>query len=61
METDYKPEDLPKFEDIRKDAQPLAHKFLAHYTVVFAEGELSERDKSYRTGCSPYRSVSLLH
>ena len=46
METYYKPEDLPKFEDIGKDAQSLAQKFFEYYAAVFAEGELTEREKS---------------
>jgi 4-carboxymuconolactone decarboxylase len=46
MESYYKPKDLPKFEDIGKDAQALAEKFFAYYNAVFAEGELSAREKS---------------
>lgn len=46
METYYKPEDLPKFEEIGKDAPELAKKFFDYYGDVFAEGELSEREKS---------------
>ena len=46
METYYKPEDLPKFEEIGNDASELATKFFEYYGAVFAEGELSEREKS---------------
>ncbi|MBW1913927.1 MAG: carboxymuconolactone decarboxylase family protein [Deltaproteobacteria bacterium] len=46
METYYKPEDLPRFEEIGKDAPDLAKKFFEYYSEVFAEGELSEREKS---------------
>ena len=45
METYYKPEDLKKFEDIGKEAPELAKKFFEYYTAVFAEGELTEREK----------------
>ena len=46
METYYKPEDLPKFEEIGKDAPDLAKKFFDWYGSVFEEGELTEREKS---------------
>ena len=46
METYYKPEDLPKFEEIGKEAKELATKFFDYYGAVFAEGELTEREKS---------------
>lgn len=46
METYYKPEDLPKFEEIGKDAPELAKKFFEYYGTVFAEGELTEREKA---------------
>jgi 4-carboxymuconolactone decarboxylase len=46
METYYKPEDLPKFEEIGKEAPDLAKKFFEYYTAVFAEGELTEREKA---------------
>jgi alkylhydroperoxidase/carboxymuconolactone decarboxylase family protein len=46
MNSYYKPEDLPKFGDIGKDAPDLAKKFFEYYGAVFAEGELSEREKS---------------
>jgi len=46
METYYKPEDLPKFEEIGRDAPQLAQKFFEYYDAVFSEGELTEREKS---------------
>jgi len=46
METYYKREDLPKFEEIGKDAPELAKKFFDYYGAVFAEGELTEREKA---------------
>ncbi|RLC21722.1 MAG: 4-carboxymuconolactone decarboxylase [Deltaproteobacteria bacterium] len=46
MDTYYKPEDLPKFGEIGKDAPDLAKKFFDYYGAVFSEGELSEREKS---------------
>ncbi len=46
MDTYYKPEDLLKFGEIGKDAPDLAKKFFDYYGAVFAEGELSEREKS---------------
>jgi 4-carboxymuconolactone decarboxylase len=33
METYYKPEDLPKFEEIGKEAPELAHKFFEYYNA----------------------------
>lgn len=46
METYYNPEDLGKFGDIGKEAPELARKFFDYYAAVFAEGELSEREKA---------------
>lgn len=46
METYYKPGDLDRFEEIGKDAPDLAKKFFEYYGQVFAEGELTEREKS---------------
>ena len=46
METYYKPEDLPKFEQIGQEAPDLAKKFFDYYNAVFAEGELTEREKA---------------
>ena len=46
METYYTPDDLPKFEQIGKDAPELAKKFFDYYQAVFSEGELTEREKA---------------
>jgi len=46
MDTYYKPEDLPKFGEIGKEAPELASKFFDYYNSVFAEGELTEREKA---------------
>ena len=46
METYYQPKDLPKFPEIGKDAPALAQKFFEYYQAVFAEGALTEREKS---------------
>jgi len=46
METYYDPADLAKFGDIGKDAPELAKKFFDYYGAVFAEGELTEREKA---------------
>ncbi len=46
METYYTPEDLPKFEEIGKDAPELAKKFFDYYQAVFSEGDLTEREKT---------------
>ncbi len=46
METYYDPKDLPKFEEIAEEAPELAKKFFDYYGAVFAEGELTEREKS---------------
>jgi len=46
METYYKPQDLNKFQEIGKDAPELARKFFDYYSAVFAEGQLTEREKA---------------
>ncbi len=46
METYYQPSDLPKFGEIAEGAPELAKKFFDYYGAVFAEGELTEREKS---------------
>ena len=46
MESYYKPEDLPKFAEIGEEVPELSKKFFDYYGAVFAEGELSEREKS---------------
>jgi hypothetical protein len=42
MDTYYNPEDLPRFEEIGKEAPELAQKFFDYYNAVFAEGELEK-------------------
>ena len=37
METYYKPEDLPKFEEIGKEAPNMAKKFFEYYAEVFKD------------------------
>jgi alkylhydroperoxidase/carboxymuconolactone decarboxylase family protein len=46
METYYDPADLSKFEAIGEQAPELAEKFFEYYNSVFAEGELTEREKA---------------
>ncbi len=46
MESYYNPEDLAKFEEIGKEAPELAKKFFEYYGSVFAEGDLTEREKA---------------
>jgi len=46
MKTYYDPADLAKFEDIGQEAPELAKKFFDYYGAVFAEGELSQREKA---------------
>lgn len=46
METYYDPSDLSKFENIGENAPELAKKFFEYYETVFAEGELSVREKA---------------
>ncbi len=46
METYYDPQDLPRFNEIGKDAPELAKKFFDYYGSVFADGALSEREKA---------------
>jgi len=46
LETYYQPSDLPKFGEIAEGAPELAKKFFDYYGAVFAEGELTEREKS---------------
>ncbi|PKN63918.1 MAG: 4-carboxymuconolactone decarboxylase [Deltaproteobacteria bacterium HGW-Deltaproteobacteria-15] len=46
MDTYYKPQDLMKFEEIGKEAPELAAKFFDYYASVFAEGNLTEREKA---------------
>jgi alkylhydroperoxidase/carboxymuconolactone decarboxylase family protein len=46
MESYYEPPDLAKFGEIGKDAPELAKKFFDYYGSVFAEGELTGREKA---------------
>jgi alkylhydroperoxidase/carboxymuconolactone decarboxylase family protein len=46
METYYNPSDLAKFGDIGQEAPEMAKKFFDYYASVFAEGELTEREKA---------------
>jgi 4-carboxymuconolactone decarboxylase len=46
MDTYYNPADLSKFADIGKEAPELAKAFFDYYGKVFAEGELTEREKA---------------
>lgn len=46
MNTYYNPEDLAKFSEIGEDAPELWKKFSSWYAEAFAEGALSEREKS---------------
>lgn len=42
----YDAQDLPRFGEIGKDAPELAAKFFDWYNAVFAEGALTQREKS---------------
>jgi len=46
MENYYKPEDLGKFAEIGEEAPELAQKFFDYYGAVFADGELTAREKA---------------
>ena len=46
MDTYYKPQDLAKFPEMGKEVPELTNKFFDYYNAVFAEGELTEREKS---------------
>jgi 4-carboxymuconolactone decarboxylase len=46
MESYYRPEDLPRFEEMGKEAEELAKKFFDYYGAVLADGELTEREKA---------------
>ena len=46
METYYNPEDLAKFPEVGRDAPEITRKFFDYYQAVFAEGELTEREKA---------------
>ena len=46
MATYYDPKDLAAFGEIGEEAPELAKKFFDYYNAVFAEGELTEREKA---------------
>lgn len=46
METYYDPKDLAAFAEIGEEAPELAKKFFDYYGAVFAEGELTRREKA---------------
>lgn len=46
MNTYYDPQDLARFGEIGEEAPELAGKFFDYYQAVFAEGELTEREKA---------------
>jgi 4-carboxymuconolactone decarboxylase len=46
MDSYYDPKDLDKFAEIGEEASELAKKFFEYYGAVFAEGELTEREKA---------------
>lgn len=46
MDTYYNPDDLRKFQEVSEEAPELAKKFFEYYASVFAEGELTEREKA---------------
>ena len=46
MNSYYDPQDLAKFSEIGEEAPEIANKFFDYYQAVFAEGELTEREKA---------------
>ncbi|HER63641.1 MAG TPA: 4-carboxymuconolactone decarboxylase [Desulfobacteraceae bacterium] len=46
MNSYYDPQDLPRFAEIGEEAPEIARKFFDYYQAVFAEGELTEREKA---------------
>jgi alkylhydroperoxidase/carboxymuconolactone decarboxylase family protein len=46
MNTYYDPQDLARFGEIGEEAPEVARKFFDYYQAVFAEGELTEREKA---------------
>lgn len=46
MNTYYDPQDLARFGEIGEEAPEVAKKFFDYYQAVFAEGELTEREKA---------------
>jgi alkylhydroperoxidase/carboxymuconolactone decarboxylase family protein len=47
MDAYYDPKDLPKVADVGEEAPELAKKFVEYYGAVFAEGDLTEREKAW--------------
>lgn len=46
MQSYYDPQDLARFGEIGEEAPEVAKKFFDYYQSVFAEGELTEREKA---------------
>ena len=46
MQQYYKPEDLPRFGEISRNAEELGRKFFAWYGSVFEDGALTAREKN---------------
>jgi 4-carboxymuconolactone decarboxylase len=46
MSSYYDPKDLPRFPEIGQDGSELAEKFFGYYQAVFAQGDLTEREKA---------------
>lgn len=46
MDTYYDPRDLGKFAELGEEAPEMAKKFFEYYNAVFAEGELTGREKA---------------
>ncbi len=46
MNSYYDPQDLAKFPEIGEEAPEVAQKFFDYYQAVFAQGELTEREKA---------------
>ena len=46
MTSYYEDKDLPRFPEIGQDGSDLAEKFFSYYQAVFAQGELTEREKA---------------
>jgi alkylhydroperoxidase/carboxymuconolactone decarboxylase family protein len=46
MTSYYEDKDLPRFPEIGQDGSELAEKFFSYYQTVFAQGELTEREKA---------------
>ena len=46
METYYSPQDLPRFDELGRNRPELWAKYMDYYKAVFADGALTEREKS---------------